>query len=154
MKWRKAGISTAVAMMIAVAIALLSPTRLPPSQAGTFTCTAISVHDGDGPIHCLERGADGKAIKIRLQAIAAREIDETCRDNQPCPAASAASARAALARLAVGHRLRCEPTGTSYGRVTAWCSTEAEVDLSCAMVRGGYALRWDRYDRDRRLCRP
>jgi endonuclease YncB( thermonuclease family) len=32
-------------------------------------------------------------------------------------------------------------TGTSYGRVTAWCATKAGQNISCAVVRGGYALR-------------
>jgi endonuclease YncB( thermonuclease family) len=102
------------------------------------------VHDGDGPIWC----AQGQ--KIRLAAIAARELDETCRPG--CPAASGASAREALQRLAMGKTLRCEATGTSYDRVTAWCWGPDGAQLNCAMVKNGYALRWARHDPKGKLC--
>lgn len=128
-------------------------TAQPATPTGNmFTCTAKKVHDGDGPIWCSERGADGKPIKIRLQAIAAREIDETCSPGHPCPNASGAAAQQALEKLALGQSLRCEATGTSYSRVTAWCWREDGVELNCAMVESGTALRWAKYDRQRRLC--
>lgn len=117
------------------------------ATVGTFRCTVTGVHDGDGPIYCAE------GPKIRLQAIAARETDETCRPGHPCPAASGAAATAALRRLALGKVLRCEATGTSYSRVTAWCSTAKGVELNCAMVRGGTVAYWRRYDPQGRLCR-
>src|SRR5690606_27284255 len=66
----------------------------------TFECTPTRVWDGDGPIWCAE------GPRIRLSGIAAREIDGTCRSNQPCPKASAEQSRDALARL-VG-----QPRGT------------------------------------------
>lgn len=96
---------------------------------------------------------DGRPIKIRLTAIAAREIDGSCSEGHPCPTATGTAARAALVKLALGKKLRCEPTGRSYNRVTAWCWTPAGVELNCAMVRGGWALRWAKYDRRRQLCR-
>lgn len=118
-----------------------------PGATGRFTCTATRVHDGDGPIWC----AEGQ--KVRLTAIAARELDETCSAGHPCPAASGSSAQRELERLAGGQVLTCEPTGTSYGRVTAWCWRQDGVELNCAMVENGYALRWERYDPNGRLCR-
>ena len=48
-------------------------------MAARFTCTATRVHDGDGPIWCEKRDAAGKTIKIRLHAVAAREMGETQR---------------------------------------------------------------------------
>ena len=140
----------------------------PAAAAKVFACNVTRVHDGDGPIWCAEQGLDGKPIKIRLQAVAAREMPSeetlrgsdakgaygTCLPGHPCPRASAAAAKAELARLAVGQRLRCEATGSSYERVTAWCWTPAGVQLNCAMVKSGTTLRWARFDRDRRLCRP
>ena len=111
-----------------------------------FACTVTRVHDGDGPIWC----AEGQ--RVRLTAIAAREIDETCNPGHPCPAASGASAQRELERLARGQVLTCEQTGTSYGRVTAWCWRPDGVELNCAMVENGYALRWERYDPHGRLC--
>ncbi|MFV0622642.1 thermonuclease family protein [Sphingomonas sp. ac-8] len=116
------------------------------SAAGVFECHVTSVYDGDGPIHCAE------GPKIRLSAIAAREMDGSCRPGHPCPTASAGEAKAALERLALGQTLRCERTGTSYDRVTAWCWRPDGIQLNCAMVEGGYAARWARYDVDHRLC--
>ena len=110
-----------------------------------FTCSAIRVHDGDGPIWCAE------GPKIRLSGIAAREIDESCSDGHPCPAASGEAARDALTQLALGKVLNCRQVGTSYNRVVALCSSPDNVDLSCAMIRSGTALRWDKYDPEGRL---
>lgn len=116
--------------------------------ASLFTCTVVKVHDGDGPIWCAE------GPKVRLTAVAARELDGTCSAGHPCPAASGQQARQALWKLARGQVLRCEKTGTSYGRVTAWCWRRDGVELNCAMVRSGTALRWEKFDRQRRMCRP
>ncbi len=148
-----AGVATALAGMAgAVAIGgAMAPGAQPAKQS--FTCTVTSVHDGDGPVRCLERGADGKAIKIRLTAIAARELDGTCSPGHPCPSASGQQAQQALWRLARGQKLSCEATGTSYSRVTAWCWRQDGVELNCAMVKSGTALRWDKFDRQRRMCR-
>lgn len=117
----------------------------PPATA-PIACTVVRVHDGDGPIWCAE------GPRIRLTAIAARELDETCSPGHPCPEASGASAKAALSRLAMGQVLRCEPTGRSYGRTTAWCWRPDGIELNCAMVQGGWAAYWERFDPDRRMC--
>lgn len=118
-----------------------------------FTCTPTAVWDGDGPIWCAE------GPKIRLAGIAARKIDGSCRPGQPCPTASGIAARDALValigtpigRAGTGHilvratPLRCLSEGSGRGaRTAAWCSG-AKGDLSCAMVRSGYALRWNIY---------
>jgi len=124
----------------------------PPSSADRFSCTVTRVHDGDGPIWCAETDAAGKPIKIRLTAVAARELDESCNPGHPCPTATGAEAQAMLERLAMDRRLQCEATGGSYGRVTAWCWREDGVELNCAMVESGKALRWAQYDRRNRLC--
>lgn len=125
----------------------------------TFDCTPTRVWDGDGPVWCAE------GPRIRLSGIAAREIDGTCRDNQPCPAAGAEEARDTLVRLVgrpkgssrEGHVLvdgptmRCVSVGGGGGsRTAAWCVSPIGGDLSCAMVRGGLALRWDQYWRNHR----
>ncbi len=125
----------------------------------SFTCTPIRVWDGDGPIWCTE------GPRVRLSGIAAREIDGTCRDNQPCPTASAEASRDYLVSLIgepvgrsrEGHvlvnaaPLHCLSTGSGGGdRTAAWCVTGNGVDLSCAMVSAGMALRWERYWREHR----
>lgn len=125
----------------------------------TFTCTPTRVWDGDGPIWCAE------GPRIRLSGIAAREMDGTCRANQPCPRASAEEARDALVSLVgrpvgvsreghilvEGPAMTCRSEGSGGGsRTAAWCVSPRSGDLSCAMVRGGWALRWDRYWRNHR----
>jgi len=145
-----AGVASTLAVMgVAVAIvSAVAPAARPQAQpSSTFTCTVTRVHDGDGPIWCAE------GPKVRLTAIAARELDGTCNEGHPCPAASAQAAQQALWRLARGQKLRCEATGMSYKRVTAWCWRQDGVELNCAMVKTGTVLRWEKFDRQQRMCR-
>jgi endonuclease YncB( thermonuclease family) len=131
----------------------------------SFTCTPTHIWDGDGPIWCVE------GPRIRLSGIAAREMDGSCRPNHPCPASSGTAARDYLVRLVGrptgrsshghvlvrGRPLTCKSAGRGRGmRTAAWCQTPEGRDLSCAMLRSGTALRWARYDPDRKLvgCQP
>lgn len=90
-----------------------------------------------------------------------------CRPNQPCPRATAEQARDHLVALVGrpvgrsreglvlvrGPALTCLSEGDGVGsRTAAWCVTAGGVDLSCAMVVSGFALRWERYWRGHR-CR-
>lgn len=133
-------------------LALLAASIVTSGQ--TFTCTPTHVWDGDGPIWCAE------GPHLRIAGIAAREMDGTCRTNQPCPAASAIEARDALVQLmggargtiSTGHvvvrgpRLTCRSEGGAGGnRTAAWCRLPSGADLSCAMIKTGTVLRWDRY---------
>lgn len=115
------------------------------SEGQPFVCSVVKVHDGDGPVWCSE------GERIRLAGIAAREIDESCRSNQPCPPASGASAQLALQQMVLGKVLSCQPVGTSYNRTVAWCRLPSSEDVSCEMIKTGTALRWDRYDPEQRL---
>lgn len=136
---------------------LLAASIVPAGQA--FTCTPTRVWDGDGPIWCAE------GPHVRLSGIAAREMDGTCNASQPCPSASATEARDALVRLLgktrgrspEGHVLLEGPTldcisdgGAGGKRTAAWCRSPVHGDISCAMVRGGWTLRWARYWRGHR----
>lgn len=127
----------------------------------SFTCTPTHVWDGDGPIWCAE------GPHIRISGIAAREMDGTCRPNQPCPPATALKARDRLVALFGGPRgtistghvivsapaMQCRSEGSAGGsRTAAWCVLASGTDLSCAMVRTGTVLRWDRYWKNHR-CR-
>lgn len=147
-----AGAITMLGALSLTAVALGRDSARETAAQERFMCTVTQVHDGDGPIWCRETDGAGKPIKIRLSAVAARELDETCSQGHPCPAASGAAAKAELTRLAIRQTLRCEPTGMSYGRVTAWCWRQDGLELNCAMVKSGKALRWDKFDRDRRMC--
>jgi endonuclease YncB( thermonuclease family) len=76
------------------AIALVGWNFLPPADApaGAPIIPAGQnlppvVWDGDEPIWCAE------GPKIRIAGVAAREIDETCRPDRPCPAVGGAVAR-------------------------------------------------------------
>ncbi len=138
--------------------ALLAAVAVIPAGQ-TFECTPTAVYDGDGPVWCAE------GPRIRLSGIAARETDGTCSPGHPCPRATAAEAKSALVRLVGepigtsphGHTLvrgptmRCTSTGGAGGnRTGAWCVSPRGGDLSCAMVRGGWAAKWDRYWRGHR----
>lgn len=105
-------------------------------------------------------------MHVRLAGIAAREMDGSCRQGQPCPDASALAARDALVTLLGGAKgrsntghtlvdgpaLACVSTGNARGnRTGAWCAMPAIGDLSCAMIRTGTVLRWERYAQGR--CR-
>ncbi|PCD02806.1 hypothetical protein COC42_12405 [Sphingomonas spermidinifaciens] len=130
-------------------------------EGRTFSCTPERVWDGDGPLWCKE------GPRVRLAGIAAREINGSCRANQPCPRASAERARDALVRLVgkptgrsreghvivAGSRLTCRSDGNGRGnRTAAWCTSPQIGDLSCAMVKSGTVVKWARYWRTH-LCR-
>lgn len=107
-----------------------------------FLCSVIAVHDGD-TLRC--RGG----TRVRLEAIDAPEVGE-CPRYRTCAPGDALASRRALRRMALGKTIRCQGDGHSYDRIVAWCAAGG-VDLSCAMYRGGYAVR--RWDYNHRLCR-
>jgi endonuclease YncB( thermonuclease family) len=136
-------------------IILLLASVVPSGQS--FQCTPEAVWDGDGPIWCAE------GPHVRLSGIAAREMDGSCSKGHPCPSAGAIEARDALVRLigepigvaeyghilVSGPMMRCVSDGSAGGnRTAAWCVSPRGGDINCAMVKGGWAARWDRYWRD------
>jgi len=129
------------------------------AAGAAFACTPTAVWDGDGPIWCAE------GPRIRVAGVAAREIDNSCKARQPCPAISGVDARDRLVgilggergRLPTGHivvrapAMRCISEGSAGGsRTAAWCSSPLVGDLSCALISAGGAVRWSRYWRDHR----
>ncbi len=143
---------------MSILILLAVVTVVPAGQS--FECTPTRVWDGDGPVWCAE------GPHVRLAGIAAREMDGTCRANQPCPDVDPIVSRDALARLIGqpigkspdGHILVRGPTmqcrsegGASGNRTAAWCVSPVGGDISCAMVNSGWALQWDVYWR-RHAC--
>ena len=123
-------------------------------EGEAFTCTPTAVWDGDGPIWCEE------GPRIRLSGIAAREMDGSCSPGHPCTTVDAVEARDALVRLVGtptgngphghidvrGPAMRCVSDGSAGGsRTAACCVSPIGGDLSCSMVRGGWAAKWERY---------
>jgi len=120
------------------------------SQDHSFACTPTAVWDGDGPIWCEE------GPKLRLQHIAAREIDGTCKPGHPCPDASGIDARDALVGLLGGAKgllrtghiavsyptMICKRHGTSYERIVASCTLSDGRDLGDALLATGTVTRW------------
>lgn len=137
---------------------VLGSVAVVPSGAH-FDCTPTAVWDGDGPVWCAE------GPRIRLAGIAAREMDGSCAAGHPCPDSDPIAARDHLVALvgearglnATGHvlvagpKMRCASRGSAGGaRTAAFCNSPRSGDLSCAMIRDGYAARWDRYWSDHR----
>jgi len=137
-------------------VSLIASVAAPIVPAGqSFTCTPTHVWDGDGPIWCKE------GPRVRLAGVAAREINETCKRNHPCPKSSGRAARDALVMLVgkptgkisrhghilvIGSSMRCHSNGSAGGnRTAAWCVSPKSGDVNCAITRGGWALRWKRY---------
>lgn len=104
-------------------------------------CTVAYVTDGD-----TFRCRSGE--RIRLAGIDAPEL-HGCPNGRPCAPGDAQASRGALEGLVAGREVRCVPNGTSYNRVTAFC-TAGGIDLSCRMVATGHAIRLARYWRDHR----
>jgi endonuclease YncB( thermonuclease family) len=146
----------ALAAIIAATFQTDFGVRLPPGEPQAkqvqrngatrrFSCAVRYVTDGD-TFRC------SNGTRVRLSSIDAPEMPGSCRPGRACAPGDPYAAKAALQRLISGRTVQCEPVGTSYNRVAAWCSVGG-VDLSCAMVRAGHAIRRTQHDRERRLCR-
>lgn len=116
-----------------------------PEKNGAFSCAVQSVTDGD-----TFRCANG--TRVRLSSIDTPEMPGSCRPGRACAPGDPYAAKAALQRLINGRTVQCEKVGMSYNRIAAWCSVN-RMDLSCAMVRNGYAVKLSQFDKERRLCR-
>jgi endonuclease YncB( thermonuclease family) len=80
-----------VELLTSLILSMLAAAVIPAGQS--FSCTPTAVYDGDGPVWCAE------GPRIRLAGIATREMDGTCRSNQPCPGVSAEQSRDQLVKL-------------------------------------------------------
>jgi endonuclease YncB( thermonuclease family) len=145
-------------LLVAVLIFSLPTSAYPDTpvlpEGQIFVCTPTHVWDGDGPIWCKE------GARIRLAGIATRELNGRCLKGHPCPSANAIDARNALVRLVGtakgigrhghilvnGPAMRCLSNGSAGGnRTGAWCVSPKGGDVNCAMVRGGWALKWEQH---------
>lgn len=125
---------------------LRQKSRMITELAGAFfICTSPTITDGD-TLRC----QDG--TRVRLAAIDAPEI-YSCPKHRTCAPGDGERSKRVLAQLVGGRQLSCRQTGMSYNRLVAWCRPTGGEDLSCAMWRGGYAIRLEQYDREGRMCR-
>lgn len=119
--------------LVFAALLSASPTSL-AAQEPVATLTGIAaVEDGDGLLF-------GR-VEVRLQGIAAPELDE----------AMGAESRAGLIRLAAGRTVVCRLDGTTTGRSgrpVGVCFV-GEVDLGRAQVEAGLARDCPAYSRER-----
>lgn len=109
-----------------------------------FTCSVVSVHDGD--TFTCQGGT-----RVRLAAIDAPEVGD-CPSYRRCAPGDGQASRRTLDAMAYRRQVRCEPNGTSYDRVTAFCTAPGSGDLSCAMLRARQAIYLPHFDRTRRLA--
>lgn len=138
--------------MIFVATVMIVPESEP------FTCTPVQIWDADGPIWCAE------GPRVRLHGVAAREMDGTCREGQPCPDMQPIPARDALIGLlgaatveatTTGHirvsaapPLACRSFGGAGGRRTAArCNLPDGSDLDCRLIAIGAAREWTHFSK-------
>jgi len=103
------------------------------------TCTDPQHHDGDA-IRC-----GGKGRSMRLYAIDAPEMPGACRAGRQCTPGNPFASRDHLRALTAGKAVLCRQIDLDrYGRKVVQCFA-GDIDLSCRMVRDGYAV--ERYGR-------
>jgi endonuclease YncB( thermonuclease family) len=107
-----------------------------------MTCFVTWVIDGDTFV-C----RNGE--HVRIAGVDAPEL-HGCQPGRTCTPGDGHASLHAMIRLAKGREAACAPVGRSYDRVLAFCAVDG-VDLSCAMLSGGYAVR--RYSFGPYVCR-
>lgn len=129
----------ALAALIAATLSAPTLAAPPSTRPAPFACPAPEHHDGDA-IRC---GSKGRSM--RLYGIDAPEMPGACRPGRQCTPGDPFASRDHLRALTAGRRVTCEEVDRDrYGRRVVRCLA-GRVDLSCAMVRGGFAV--ERYGR-------
>lgn len=99
---------------------------------GAIECQSPTVTDGDS-LRC-------SGQRVRLIGIDAPEMPGSCRPGRQCVQGDPYAARDYLVLL-TRTTVRCRSEGQDrYGRTLARCTANG-VDLSCAMIRSGHAVR-------------
>lgn len=93
--------------------------------------------------------ADGDSINLRLDGADAFEARQTCTDAAGLKYPCGGLATEVLSALLQLGPLRCERTGWSYDRPVMRCTVE--LDVSCELVRQGWAVVDPRYSK---RCQP
>lgn len=122
-------------LALMMALVLVSPAA---SQTYDFRSGEALAIDGD----TLRIGPQ----RIRLSAIDAPELSQTCRSGNGATTLCGRDARDALAKL-IRNGVRClVETHDRYGREVAACSDATGRDIGREMIREGWAVPYWRYD--------
>ena len=146
-----------LSMLVACLVACPSPSSRPARtspaprwRSGTVTgrSGARKVRGSGWPAspHAKSTRAAGAVIPVRRPAVVPRATISS-----PCWAAPVARDRPAMSSCAGRVSRACRTASAKGDRTGALCRAPEIGDLSCAMVRSGYALRWRRYGGDS-LC--
>lgn len=134
----KLSIRRAYVLALVVLAGTLAMGMIPQWQIGhaqtpaPMVCAGLIVTDGDS-LRCSDQ-------RIRLLGIDAPEMPGSCRPGRECVQGDPYAARDYLVSL-TRTTVRCTPEGQDrYGRTLARCTANG-VDLSCAMIRSGHAVR-------------
>jgi endonuclease YncB( thermonuclease family) len=131
----------ALAMLMAAVALLLPEQRQNTGPTPTPATISVRVVDGDTLVHGGER--------IRLTGIDAPELAQTCRDGQARAWSCGQAAKERLAALVSQGGVSCSARGKDrYHRTLAICSAGGVADVGAALVRGGYAVNYNRYTSD------
>lgn len=105
----------------------------PGQRPGGFSCPFVEVTDGD-TFRC-------GTIRVRLAGIDAPEMPGHCRRGRDCTPGDPLASRNSLASMLQQTPVNCLKTDTDrYGRTIASC-TAGGVNLSCELVRSGFAVK-------------
>lgn len=112
--------------------------KRPPAAQGSplIVCPSPTHHDGDA-IRC--GSARGKSM--RLYAVDAPEMPGACRASRRCVPSDPFASRDHLASLTSGRQVRYRILNHDrYGRAVVQVFADG-IDVSCRMVRDGYAVQ-------------
>lgn len=124
-------------MLFAIALSFAA-VAVAADPAEARACPSVRVIDGD----TLVCGAE----HVRLQGIDAPEVPGHCRVGRVCAPGDPAASTANLRRLVARGMVECRGSARdTYGRTIGRCSvvlgSAGGIDLSCAQLAGGFAIR-------------
>jgi len=138
-KWRSGSFPVGMITLLMVgafgvggAAALLWTKAEAPVPEGGFSCMTPRTIDGDT--------FDCAGTRVGLQGVHAPETEGHCRPGRRCAPGDPVASTDNLRRMMRWNKVICQQTDTDrYGRTVARCTADG-VDLSCAQVKGDFAI--------------
>lgn len=114
-----------------------------------FLIPTLAQADLRGPIRVIDADTiDVGAVRVRLHAIDAPEMDQTCETEHGLPFACGVWVTKQIRKRFEGRIARCFQRDTDrHGRVVAVCAVEG-VDMGAHLVSSGLAFAYRRYGMD------